>query len=236
MATMTTEDYVITLNMLHDEGVRAIPARLAELLDVSAPTVTQALHRLERDGFLQWSNRREIELTDRGQVLAKTLIRRHRLIERWLTDVLGLDWASADEEAHHLMHAISPRVEERLLHIMGYPTTCPHGNPISGPGDERPASIRLNEVAPGATSKLFRISELAEVDRRLMLFFFEQGICPGAEIEVASATEAEIRIRLNGRMVSLTRTQAGFLWMHVPELLGTTPPPSEKPLVHLGAN
>lgn len=216
MPTKTTEDYIIVLSTLHDEGVPVIPARVAECLGVSAPTVTQGLHRLERDGYIRWSGRKEIELTPQGHALAESLMRRHRLIERWLTDVLGLDWATANEEAHRLEHAISPVVEERLLQVMNYPTSCPHGNPIPGAAPERPPSIRLSEAAPGTRTRLFRISELAESERAQLLFFYEQGLRPGVEIEVASATDEAVEVRVADRSVTLSRAQASSLWVYAP--------------------
>ena len=219
---MTTEDYVITLNMLHDEGVRPIPARLAEILDVSAPTVTQAVHRLERDGYVNWTDRRELELTPEGLTLARTLIRRHRLIERWLTDVLGLDWATADEEAHHLMHAISPIVEARLLQVMNYPTMCPHGNPITNVGGDRRPSIHLNELLPGTHTHLSRISELVEADRDMMRFYFEQGFRPGTAIEVVSAAGDGMEILLDGKPVRLTPAQGASLWVETEAAVAAT--------------
>lgn len=216
MPTKTTEDYIVALGTLRDEGVPAIPARVAECLGVSAPTVTEGLRRLERDGYIRWTGRREIELTEQGMALAESLMRRHRLIECWLAEVLGLDWATANEEAHRLEHAISPVVEERLLALMNYPTSCPHGNPIPGVARERPPSVRLSELAPGTCTRLFRISELAESEREQLLFYYEQGIRPGVEIEVVSVRDDRVEVRVEGRPVTLTRAQAAFLWVYAP--------------------
>ncbi len=217
MPTMTTEDYVIALNTLRDEGVRAIPARVAERTGVSAPTVTLALRRLERDGYIVWTGRREIELTRQGLELAESLMRRHRLVERWLTDVLGLDWAAAHEEAHRLEHAISPIVEQRLLELMNFPTTCPHGNPIPGIAGERPPSVRLAGLPVGTRARLFRISEIAESERELMLWYFDQGFRPEIELEVLAGTPEAVEVLVAGHQVRLSRRAAEFLWMHEPE-------------------
>ena len=97
MPTIPTENYLIAIQTLQDEGIRCIPARIAERMEVSAPTVTEALKRMERDGYICHTEGREIDLTERGRSIALTLMRRHHMVERWLTDVLGLDWASAHE-------------------------------------------------------------------------------------------------------------------------------------------
>jgi DtxR family Mn-dependent transcriptional regulator len=214
--TKRTEDYLIALQTLKDENVPAIPARISQILDVSAPTVTLALRRLERDGFIRWSGLKEIEFTDEGRGLAESLVRRHRLIECWLTGVLKLDWATANEEAHHLEHAISPVVEQRLMALMNFPSSCPHGNPIPGVAGERPTSVRLSEVSAGEHVRIFRISELAESERDELLYYYEQGFHPDTDVEVLEVTPDSMRVSVEGRTVSLTREQASFLWVYAP--------------------
>ena len=107
-------------------------ARLADWLGVSRPTVTVGLRRMARDGLVRMNGRKEIELTAKGMRTAESIVRRHRIMERWLTDGLGLDWVTADAEAARLEHAVSDVVEQRLYEVLGRPTTCPHGNPIPG--------------------------------------------------------------------------------------------------------
>jgi DtxR family Mn-dependent transcriptional regulator len=214
--TKRAEDYLLALSTLRDEGVPPIPARVAEILDVSAPTVTLALRRLERDGLIRWSGRKEIELTGEGSNVARSLQRRHRLIECWLTGVLGLDWATANEEAHHLEHAISPVVEERLMQVMNFPVSCPHGNPIPGEGREQTRSLRLSDLAPGARTRLYRISELAESERSELLFYYEQGFRPEIEITVLAHDGDTVKVQIEDRTVQLTATQASFLWVYAP--------------------
>src|SRR5947209_18418047 len=130
MTSMASENYLIAISTLTNEGQQATLARLASHCGVTPPTMGEAARRLERDGLVRIEPRRHVELTEAGREIADTLLRRHRLIERWLTDGLGLDWATAHEEAHRLEHAVSPLVEERIASSMGFPATCPHGNPI----------------------------------------------------------------------------------------------------------
>src|SRR5438270_5326946 len=127
------------------EGETVTNARLADWLGVSRPTVTAGLRRMARDGLLQPGPAREVRLTEDGEARAAAIVRRHRIMERWLTDALGLDWVVADEEAARLEHAISDLVEQRLYEALGRPASCPHGNPI--PGHSEPVA---GEVGPAA--------------------------------------------------------------------------------------
>ncbi|MBI1894062.1 MAG: metal-dependent transcriptional regulator [Candidatus Rokubacteria bacterium] len=133
------EDYLAAIYDLISSGRTVIGARLARHMKVSAPSVTEAVSRMGRDGYVRIGARKEVTLTKKGKALAEVMARRHRLLERWLTDILGLDWTEAHEEAHRLEHALSPKVEDRLAAILGMPSTCPHGNPI--PGMARPSQL-----------------------------------------------------------------------------------------------
>src|SRR5436309_16032692 len=121
-----------------------------------------------RSGYLRVEAGKHIILTRRGKTLAEVMARRHRLLERWLTDILGLDWIEAHEEAHRLEHALSPRVEDRLAAILGMPSTCPHGNPIPGMAG-RPSThpLPLDQAPLGTTAVVERITQDAEADRPL---------------------------------------------------------------------
>src|SRR5260370_6097257 len=130
------------------EGVRS--ARLADWLSVSRPTVTVAVRRMSREGLVRLNARKDIELTPKGRRMAESIVRRHRIMERWLTDGLGLDWVTADEEAARLEHAVSDVVEKRLYEVLGRPATCPHGNPIPRYSEAAPGELRLTEVPAGA--------------------------------------------------------------------------------------
>src|SRR6267143_457769 len=134
--TASVQDYLAAIYDLQSSGKPVIGARLAKHMGISAPAVTEAIHRIVRSGFVRVGQGKELALTTKGRQIAEVMARRHRLLERWLTDTLGLNWTDAHEEAHRLEHAISPRVEDRLAELLGMPSTCPHGNPI--PGMARP--------------------------------------------------------------------------------------------------
>jgi DtxR family transcriptional regulator, Mn-dependent transcriptional regulator len=181
----TVEDYLINVYTLSSEGRSVIAARLAETLDVAPPTVTATLHRMARDGLIELNGNKEVLLTDSGRSRAETMVRRHRLAERLLTDILGLDWADAHEEAHRFEHVISPKVEERILAVLGDPTTCPHGSPIPGTGGRlNPNAVRLEGVPSGSHVVVERISEDAENSRDLLGYFQRSGLLPGREFDV----------------------------------------------------
>lgn len=182
----TVEDYLLVIYTLSSEGRSVIAARLAETLDVAPPTVTATLQRMSRDGLVLINAHKEVELTPAGHARAETMVRRHRLAERLLIDILGLDWADVHEEAHRFEHAISPRVEERILAVLGGPTTCPHGSPIPGTGAVLSSdAVRLESVAEGDHIVVERIQEDAENDRELLGYFQRSGLLPGREFDIA---------------------------------------------------
>jgi DtxR family transcriptional regulator, Mn-dependent transcriptional regulator len=159
------EEYLEAVHSLHEEGTKVIQARIAERLGRSAPSVSEMLDRLEGDGFVRRSGRL-VELTDSGSALAEKVVRKHRLAERFLVDVIGLEWYKVHQEAGRWEHVISDEVEARLMVLLGDPTTCPHGNPIPGSGDalDEDDHIVLFDAEPGAEVKLMRISEEVELD------------------------------------------------------------------------
>ena len=130
------EEYLETIQTLRDEGSDVIGARIAERLGRSAPSVKEMLDRLEDEGYLERVGR-TISLTERGEVLATTVVRRHRLAERLLVDVIGLEWYKVHAEAGRWEHVISQDVEDKLVALLGDPATCPHGNPIPGSSHHR---------------------------------------------------------------------------------------------------
>src|SRR5438477_11293860 len=132
------------------EGEPLRSARLADWLGVSRPTVTIGLRRMARDGMVRLTRDKEIGLTAAGMRAAESIVRRHRIMERWLTDGLGLDWVTADEEAARLEHAVSDVVEQRLYEVLGRPATCPHGNPIPGYSEPVAGETRLSSLRAGA--------------------------------------------------------------------------------------
>jgi DtxR family Mn-dependent transcriptional regulator len=178
--TPAIQDYLGAIYDLTGGDKPVIGARLARHMHVSAPSITEALRRMQREGYVRLAGKKEIRLTTKGKGMAETMARRHRLLERWLTDVLGLDWSRAHEEAHRLEHALSPVVEERLAEQLGMPSTCPHGNPIPGmPAPEAHNPIPLSQAHVGQELTVERITEEAEADRQLLHFLWESGIRPG---------------------------------------------------------
>ena len=127
-----TEEYLETILEIEEEGVPPIRARLVERLGISAPAVSETVNRLVEQGYAQLLDDRSLRLTAKGRALAVSIVRRHRLAERLLTDVIGLEWEKVHREADRWEHAISADVEEKLVQLLGDPATCPHGNPIPG--------------------------------------------------------------------------------------------------------
>jgi DtxR family Mn-dependent transcriptional regulator len=183
--THALEDYLKSIYQLAEESRPVIAARIAAETGVSPSTIFTTLQRLAKDGYVTINRRKEIQLTEDGRKVAEKIVRRHFLTERFLTDLLGLDWVKAHQEAHRLEHAISQDVEERLAKLLSNPTTCPHGNPIPGasptPG---PKTVPLNEALDGQDVELDYITEGGERDSRLLGFLEDHGLRPGAKVHV----------------------------------------------------
>ncbi|MFN2418542.1 MAG: metal-dependent transcriptional regulator [Candidatus Limnocylindria bacterium] len=190
--TEAAAEYLMTIRYMHGEGQPVIAARLAERLRVSAATVSEMITRLVREGLLGVEpDTRLLTLTDAGRTAAERTFRRHALSEWLLTEVIGLGWAEADEEAHHLQHAFSDRVTDKIDELLGGPPTCPHGNPIPRDGrtPQRPAGLPLSEAPAGSEVTILRVTEEAEEDARLLTFLQENGVRPGhvfAVVDVAT--------------------------------------------------
>jgi DtxR family transcriptional regulator, Mn-dependent transcriptional regulator len=185
-------EYLMTIRYMHGEGQPVIAARLAERLRVSAATVSEMVTRLVREGLLTVdADSRQLLLTDAGRTAAERTFRRHALSEWLLTEVIGLGWAEADEEAHHLQNAFSDRVTDRIDELLGHPPTCPHGNPIPRDGHtpERPAGRPLSDAPAGGEVTILRVTEEAEEDARLLTFLQENGVRPGHVFEVVEVAE-----------------------------------------------
>lgn len=177
------EQYLEAIFALEEEGSQVIQARLAERVGHSAPTVSEMVHRLREEGYIEVSSR-SIVLTEAGRKLATSVIRKHRLAERLLTDVIGLPWHMVHAEADRWEHVISDDVEERLVEVLGNPATCPHGNPIPGSGVPPVDSTPLARAAPGQRVKLVRVTEQVEFDLQALTYLAEHGFVPGAEATV----------------------------------------------------
>jgi len=174
-----------------------IGARLASFLGVSAAAVSEMLHRIERDGLVELDGRKEVHLTEKGGVLASHVIRRHRLAERMLTDLLGYEWWKTHEEAERIEHAMSPEMEERLVRVLGDPQTCPHGNPMPGvtPRPTKP----LDQVTRGSTATVERIPYQFEHEPGFLEYLDAQGLRPGVSVRIIDARQGEpLRIEIAG--------------------------------------
>jgi DtxR family transcriptional regulator, Mn-dependent transcriptional regulator len=201
--------YLEAIYYIRAEGEAVRSARLADWLSVSRPTVTVALRRMTRDGMVRLNPRKEIELTARGDAAAAAIVRRHRIMERWLTDVLGLDWVTADAEAERLEHAVSEVVAETLYRSLGRPKTCPHGNPIPGHSTMRANELRLSALKPGETGTITRISEVAQREAPpLLQYLHERGLHPGTRITVeeVDGVGRTIQLRAARRLTLSTET------------------------------
>src|SRR2546421_1258072 len=191
-------------------------ARLADWLGVSRPTVAVGLRRMARDGLVRMNGRKEIELTPSGMRSAESIVRRHRIMERWLTDALGLDWVTADEEAARLEHAVSEVVERRLYEALGRPRTCPHGNPIPGHSKAAAREVRLASLEAGDGAAVTRVSEVAEREApRLLAYLFDRGLVPGRKLKVAEVDDVgrTLRVRAGEGEVTLSHETAAKLWV-----------------------
>lgn len=192
----TTEMYLRTIYELEEEGVVPLRARIAERLGQSGPTVSQTVGRMERDSLVIVADDRRLELTSQGRELAIAVMRKHRLAERLLVDIIGLEWEQVHSEACRWEHVMSEAVERKLVRLLGHPETSPYGNPIPGLdllGEGEPAPpvepnlIRVDEVARrgGGTVEVRRIAEHLQLDVELMNEFKSVGAVPGGTVDVA---------------------------------------------------
>jgi len=185
--TSAIEDYLRTIYALEEEIQPVIAARVAEEVGVTPSTMVSTLRRLEREGYLKVLRRKEIHLAAEGKQVAERILRRHFLLERFLTDLLGLDWVKAHQEAHRLEHAVSQDVEDGLAKLLDYPTTCPHGNPIPSKDSQRAQKKKgspLNSVVAGREVELDYITEGGERDARLLGFLQEHRLVPGTKVRI----------------------------------------------------
>ena len=207
--------YLEAIYYMWSEGEPLRSARLADWLGVSRPTVTVAVRRMTGYGMVRMNRRKEIELTAKGRRMAEAIVRRHRIMERWLTDGLGLDWVVADTEAARLEHAVSDVVEKRLYEVLGRPTTCPHGNPIPGYSEAGPREARLASLAAGVRASVSRVSEVAEREAPLLLaYLHKRDLTPGREITVIETDEVgkTMRVRMAKKEVTLSFETASKVW------------------------
>ena len=199
------EEYLETIHDLAEAGTPVIQARIAERLGKAAPSVSEMLDRLQADGYVERDGRL-LELTGKGRTIAEGVVRKHRLAERLLVDVIGLEWHKAHLEAGRWEHVISDEVEARLVELLGNPATCPHGNPIPGAansGAENRAQICLIDTQIGEVVRLERITEEVELDTESLAYLYEHGFIPGNEATV-TAREDDGSMRLAAGAATLT--------------------------------
>ena len=188
-ATVAEEEYLQILFWLQEARLPMTGANVARAMQLSAPTVHEMIGRLERDGYVTRGSDRAITFTDSGAEHAEGIVRRHRLIERFLTDVLGVPWDEVHEEAERLEHAMSPVLEERMLAAIGDAKTCPHGHPIIA--GARLAGVPLADVEIGASIRILRFENEAE---DLLHYLKASGIEPGMEGTVRESDAAKVVI------------------------------------------
>ncbi|HEY6537478.1 MAG TPA: metal-dependent transcriptional regulator [Candidatus Dormibacteraeota bacterium] len=211
----TAARYLEATYYIAHEGEPVRPSRIAEWLGVSAPTVTGVMQRLHEQGLVEFNADRSLRLSSTGERGAADVVRRHRIVERWLTDALGLDWATADEEAAHMSHFFSDLVLERIFAGLGRPTTCPHGNEIPGAGMRQRQLVSLFDLEQRVAATISRISEVAEHEAPQLLRLLDaEGLRPGVQVEVRREAGAEaLTVVLAGRQTALGLRAARAVWV-----------------------
>lgn len=197
------EEYCECIFELQEDDVEVIQARIVERLNVSRPAVSEMMRRLEHEALITVSNN-SIRLTAAGATLAQQVVRRHRLAERFLTDVLGLSWAEAHHEAGRWEHVMSTKVEVAMDRLLGSPTTCPHGNPIPGSHYEAPDARRLADLGVGDAFTVSRIPEELEFTPGLLDFLESAALLPGRSGTVtASSPDGTMTVEVAGSHVGV---------------------------------
>ena len=202
-ATVAEQEYLEIMFWIEEAGLPMTGANVARAMQLSPPTVHEMIGRLERDGYITRAGDKTISFTDNGAEHAEGIVRRHRLIERFLTDVLGIPWDEVHEEAERLEHAMSPVLEERMLAAIGDAKTCPHGHPIVA--GTRIEGVPLADVEVGAAVKVLRLENEAE---DLLHYLKDQGLEPGLEATVREDDGDEVVLDAGGREVRVLRTVA----------------------------
>ena len=197
------EEYLEAIHELEEEGVAVIQARLAERLGHSAPSVSEMIRRLRSEGYLDVQDR-AVHLTAKGRMRAESVVRKHRLAERLLTDVIGLPWHKAHIEACRWEHVMSDDVEARLVELLDNPSTCPHGNPIPGTQGLRPDVMALAGSEPGDRVRLERVTEQVELDFDTLTYLSTHGFTPGADAKVRTkAPDGTLTLELDEGTIAL---------------------------------
>jgi DtxR family Mn-dependent transcriptional regulator len=208
------EEYLEAIHELEEEGTTVIQARLAERLEHSAPAISEMVRRLRDEGYVEVEGR-ALHLTATGRSVAESVVRKHRLAERLLTDIIGLPWHRSHLEACRWEHVISDEVEARLVVLLGNPTTCPHGNPIPGSGQAAPRALTaLSDARGGDHIRLERVTEQVEIDSASLEYLSEHGFVPGTEATVSSrAPDGTLTLDLGEHVIALGPSLAAQLYI-----------------------
>ncbi|MGH2829898.1 MAG: metal-dependent transcriptional regulator [Actinomycetota bacterium] len=209
------EGYLEAIYELHEEGTRVVQARIAQRLGVSRAAVSEQIGRLTKSGLVATAGDRELLMTERGRAVAEEAVRRHRMAERFLTDVLKMPWHLAHLEAEKMQTAISGEIEKRMMALLDGPSTCPHGNPIPGTGATLPSDLQpLNDFKEGDRVVLHRLLEDVELNTGAMKYFEDHRLMPGATISVtAVAPDGTMTLEVAGVRSALGPDLADNLWV-----------------------
>jgi DtxR family transcriptional regulator, iron-dependent repressor len=202
-ATVAEEEYLQTIYWLMEAGLPITGANIARAMQLSPPTVHEMIGRLEQDGYIVRAGDKSLGFSSEGREQAEQIVRRHRLIERFLTDVVGVAWDDVHEEAERLEHAMSPAFERWMVSSIGNAETCPHGHPID-PGKRVPG-VPLADVDVGARVRVLRFENEAE---DVLHYLKGAGLEPGLEGAVEASDDDEIAIESNGKVLTITRSVA----------------------------
>jgi len=213
MASSATEEYLQAIYTLADENGSVISARLATFLGVSPPATSEMVHRLEREGMVTLDERKELHLTASGQTAANSIVRRHRLAERFLVEILGFAWWKTHEEAERLEHAMSPEMESRMTAVLGDPQTCPHGNPM--PGVTAVPTRPLETLMAGERATVLRIPDQFEHEDGFLEYLDSQGVKPGVTVTLLEQGPAILRVEVDGTARSLRPDCGQKVWMSI---------------------
>ena len=219
-ATVAEEEYLQIMFWLEEAGLPITGANVARAMQLSPPTVSEMVGRLEGDGYVERATDKSLAFTDKGREEAEAIVRRHRLIERFLTDVLGIPWDEVHEEAERLEHAMSPVLEERMKAAIGDAKTCPHGHPIVEGAREEGAL--LADVEPGASVLILRFENEAE---ELLHYLRESGLHPELEGKVSSSDDEEVVVSSDEGSHTVSRSVAETV-----SVRADPAPPSRPPL------
>ena len=222
-ATVAEEEYLQIMYWLEEAGLPITGANIARAMQLSLPTVSEMVGRLEDDGYVERASDRTLAFTGRGREEAEAIVRRHRLIERFLTDVLGIPWDEVHEEAERLEHAMSPVLEERMKAAIGDATTCPHGHPIVEGAREE--GVLLADVEPGASVRILRFENEAE---ELLHYLRAAGLHPELEGKVESSGEEEVVISSDEGSHSVSRSVAETVSVRADPAPAARPPLPEQ--------